>query len=246
MIELKNVCAIVLAAGKGKRINAKGRNKVTYEIHGKPMIVRIVENVKKAGIKNIVLVVGYARISVEKLFPTGVVFAVQRKRLGTGHALLVGFKKIPQSCKNIFAFYGDDTSYSPEILLNLLETHTKHNADLSFLTLEVDDPTGLGRIIRDNGGKAVAIIEEKDATDAQKEIKEINPGCFIFTESFLKKYISKIPKSHVTREYYLTSLIEIGFKNKAKVETHKVRGFLWRGVNTTDELHSAAEILKKK
>lgn len=246
MIALENVCAIVLAAGKGRRINAKGRNKVTYEIHGKPMIVRIVENAQKAGIKNIVLVVGYARASVEKLFPKDVIFAVQRKRLGTGHALSVGFKKIPQSCKNIFVFYGDDTSYSPEILLNLLETHMKHNADLSFLTLEVDDPTGLGRIIRDSSGKAMAIVEEKDATYSQKEIKEINPGCFIFTESFLEKHVRKIPKNHVTGEYYLTSLIEIGFKNKAKVETHKVSGFMWKGVNTTDELHNAAKILQKR
>ena len=238
-----NTCAVVLAAGKGKRMNAKSKNKVVYELSGEPIIVRIVNNLRRSSIPHLVIVVGYARESVQKLVGNSVLYAYQRKRLGTGHALKVGLKVVPKICSNIFVFYGDDTSYSPEILRSLLEKHITTGADITFLTLSLDDPTGLGRICRSTDGSLIGIVEEKDATPDQKKIREINPGCFVFSRNFLDKYINKIPKSLATGEYYLTNLIELALHNSLNVQTYMAENLIWRGINTPTELQEAEMLL---
>ena len=238
-----NTCAVVLAAGKGKRMNAKSKNKVVFELSGEPIIVRIVNNLKRSSIPHLVIVVGYARESVQKLIGDSVLYAYQRKRLGTGHALKVGLKVVPKDCQDIFVFYGDDTSYAPEVLQALIEKHKATGADITFLTLSLEDPTGLGRICRGEDGSLIGIVEEKDATLEQKKIQEINPGCFVFSKSFLDKYINRIPKSSATGEYYLTNLIELALHNSLNVQTYMAKNLIWRGINTPNELQEAEMLL---
>jgi bifunctional UDP-N-acetylglucosamine pyrophosphorylase/glucosamine-1-phosphate N-acetyltransferase len=241
----ENTCAIVLAAGRGKRMNARRINKVTFSLSGEPIILRIVNNLKSAGIKDLVLVVGHAHESVEKLVGNSVMYAYQRKRLGTGHALKVGLKVVPENDTDIFVFYGDDTSYSSDVLSSLLQKHRQMSADITFLTLRLSDPKGLGRIYRDKDDNLIGIVEEKDATEEQKKILEINPGCFVFSKKFLRQYINKIHKSPATGEYYLTSLIELALENRLNVHTYTAENVLWRGINTPDELKEAEHLLTK-
>lgn len=238
-----NTCAIVLAAGKGKRMNARKVNKVTFKLSGEPIILRIVNNLKNAGIPDIVLVVGHAQDSVRGLVGDSVIYAYQSKRLGTGHAVRVGLQRVPQEANDVFVFYGDDTSYGEDVLLSLLKKHREMDSDITFLTLRVSDPKGLGRINRDPEGKLIGIVEEKDATEEEKKISEINPGCFIFSKKFLKKYINQIPKSQATGEYYLTSFIELALNHKLKVHTYTAENVVWRGINTPDELAEAESLL---
>ncbi len=111
------------------------------------------------------------------------------------------------------------------------------------MTIEQENPQGLGRIVRGMDDELVGIVEEKDATDDQKRITEINPGCFVFSVQFLKKYLTQVEKSPVTGEYYLTSLIDLALVNNEKVETVQGGKLVWRGVNTPEELEEAERLI---
>lgn len=242
--DIHNLWAIVLAAGKGTRMRSRERNKVALEIAGVPMLKRTIANIKGAGIKNIMIVVGFAKESVIGLLDSDIYIAHQRKRLGTGHAVKVGLGAISHA-KDVLVLYGDDSyMYNADIIRDLYKAHTLSHATLSFLTLRVENPKGLGRIIRGKNNEVIGIVEEKDAKEGQKKITEINPACYIFSFEFLKKNIAKIPKSPVTNEYYLTSLIEMAFEQKVKIETVTVSNLKWRGVNTPEELKEAEQIIQ--
>lgn len=245
-INYNEIWAIVLAAGKGKRMKAKNRNKVAYEVFGKPMILRTIETLKETGINNILIVVGYAKESVINLLDKGIKTVEQKKRLGTGHAVKVALKKIPVSARYILVVYGDDSFlYSSKIFNKLITTHINTSSELTFLTIEMQNPSGLGRVVRDKKGNVIGVIEEKDATPEQKKINEINTACYIFSNDFLKKYINKIPKSKITGEYYLPILTQIAIQNSKKIEALKIDDAVWRGVNTLEELKEAEQYFKK-
>jgi len=242
----RNVGAIILAAGKGKRMQAKSVNKVAMTLADKPMIIHAVHLLRKVKIKTLVVVVGFAKNSVLKLLDSTVLYAEQNKRLGTAHAVMCSIKKIPENITNVLVLNGDDSAfYDTQTIEKLIRSHLLSDSAFTFLTLELDNPTGLGRVIRDRNNKVIAIIEEKDATLSQRRIKEINPACYLFSVDFLKKYLKKVEKSKVTGEYYLTSLIGIGITNNEKIDTLKISSLPWRGVNTRDELIEAERLFLK-
>lgn len=242
----EQVWAIILAAGKGKRMQTEGKNKVTYKVAGVPMIVRSLRILRKTGIRDFIVVVGFAKESVLKLLKKDIHIVYQRFGLGTGNAVGVAMKEIPKDAEDILVLNGDDSFfYSDKILRDLYARHKEKGSKVSFLTVEVEDPTGLGRIIRDENDEVSGIIEEKDATPKLRKIKEINPACYIFDASFLRKNLKKIPKSPVTGEYYLTSLVHIAVEEKEKTETLRLKNFHWRGVNTPQELEEAERIVRE-
>lgn len=243
---MNNIGAIILAAGKGSRMKSKTSNKVTLLLGDKPMIQHSVDLAESLSLNPIIVVVGFAKNSVKKLFGEKVLFAEQKKRMGTAHAALQALKVLPSETKDVFILNGDDSAfYTKDILNLLLAEHSKNGNAITFLTLNVDNPFGLGRIIRDKAGKVVAIFEEKDASPKQRLIKEINPACYLFSADFLRKYLPKTPKSKVTGEYYLVSLIAMAINNGEKVEGIKGGNIPWRGVNTGDELKEAETLFKK-
>jgi bifunctional UDP-N-acetylglucosamine pyrophosphorylase / glucosamine-1-phosphate N-acetyltransferase len=210
---------------------------------GKPLILRTVEKLQKLPIDPIIVVVGFARKSVMNVLKNKVDYAIQRKILGTANALKCGIKKLPKNINTILVLGGDDSAfYSEEILENLIKSHFKENAAITFLALNVDNPFGLGRVIRDNYGEIIQIIEDKDATDEQKKITEVNPGLYVIQTSFLKKYLNKVKKSLISGEYYLTSLVDLAIKSKEKVLAANAGKILWRGVNTPQDLIEAQKI----
>jgi len=238
--------AIILAAGRGKRMKAKGRNKVTYELLGKPMISYTLDNIHTAGVAHCIAVVGYEKQSVVSLLGENDMSVVQGKRLGTGHAVKVALAEVPNTVEYVLVLYGDDSfMYKSDVYRELIALHIEKNPVMTFLTLELADPKGLGRIRRDTQSKVVGIVEEKDATDEQKKINEINPACYVFSTSFLRSYIKKIAKSEVTGEYYLTSLIEMAVADNLHIETLKRTDIKWRGINTPEELKEAENMLTK-
>jgi len=242
-MQKRNLGAIVLAAGKGKRMNSKSVNKVALHLADKPMIVHTVSLLENAGIKEIVVVVGFAKKSVMNVLGSKVIFAEQKKRLGTAHAAEYALKKMPINVQDVLVVNGDDSAfYSEKIITKLIKSHLLSNSAFTFLTIEKDNPFGLGRIVRNSKNELIAIVEEKNAGKAQKTIKEVNPGCYIFRVNFLKKYLSKIKKNELTGEYYLTDLVDLGIKNNEKIETLKGGSIAWRGVNTKDELQEAEKL----
>lgn len=240
---MNKISAVILAAGKGKRMNLKKVNKVVLPLGNKEMILHAVDRLIELDINLIIVVVGFAKESVMKILHDKVKFVEQEKKLGTAHAVLCALKKIPKKTKSVLVLNGDDSAfYSKELIKELIKAHMRGKNALSFLTIEIDNPSGLGRIIRDKSGKVVGVVEEKEATEEQKKIKEVNPACYVFEVPFLKKYLKDVKKSSVTGEYYLTSLVDIAIKNKENLEAVKGGKILWRGINTPEELKEAERL----
>ena len=242
--------SVILAAGKGSRMKSSDVNKVTLHLANKPIILRIVEFMDSVGIKDIVVVVGFAKESVmEILKDEEIIYAEQTELLGTGHAAEVALEKLPDHVTDVFIVYGDDAVFykegHTEIMQRLFQKHLSSDAAFTFLTIEQDNPTGLGRIVRGEDAHLEAIVEEKDATDQQRAIKEINPGCFVFRVDFLRKYLPLVEKSPTTGEYYLTSLIDVAVHHGEKVDTVQGGKLTWRGVNTKEELEEAERLYKE-
>ncbi len=241
-----NLGAIILAAGRGKRMNSGKTNKVAMHVGNKPLILHSVELLEKINFNQIIIVVGFAKESVlSALKKKYVVFAEQEKQLGTANAVSVALLKLDTSITDVLVIQGDDSHfYKEQIISKLLEGHLSKNADLTLLTIDVDNSFGLGRIVKDSNKKIKAIIEEKDATSEIRKINEINPACYVFKVSFLKKYLPLVEKSKATQEFYLTSLIDIAIRNKEKIETMRGGSIPWRGINTKEELQEAEKLHK--
>lgn len=246
MLKEDRIAAIVLAAGKGTRMNSRHVNKVILPLAEKPMIAYTLDLLKKIKIGKIVIVVGFAHKSIKKFLGPDYIYAHQRKRLGTAHATKCGLKSVSSNVDDILILNGDDSAfYRPEVIRKLVAEHKKKKADLTLLTIEAENPNGLGRILRNSGGKISGIIEDKDATSGQKKIKEINPACYVFKRKFLEKYLPRVSKSNVSGEYYLTDLIRLGVENKKKVASLTVKNIFWRGVNTWEELKEAEAMMRR-
>lgn len=245
-----HIAAVILAAGKGKRMQMDDRNKVTVHLAEKPLIQHTVDFMHTIGIEAILVVVGYHKESViASLEGQDITFVEQKEQLGTGDALKCAMEALPEFITDVVVAYGDDAILYSEKNIGVIEKlFTLHEATkdaVTFLTIEQQNPSGLGRIIRDDAGNVCAIVEEKDATDAERIITEINPGCFVFSVDFLKEFLSTIEKSPVTGEYYLTSLIDLAIKNGKKVDTLAAGTVAWRGVNTKEELQEAEKLYNR-
>ncbi len=242
---MKNVTGIILAAGRGTRMNSTDKNKVALEVKGEPMLIRTIRILREAGVGNIVVVVGFAKESVLPLLDDNVIIAEQKEQLGTGHAVMSALPYVPEGTEDILIVYGDDSFlHSPQTFQNLYDTHISHDAKISFITMQMDNPTGFGRIIRDDNDNVIGIVEEKNATEEQKQIKEINLGCYVINKKYLEDNISDIHKNPVTGEYYITDIIDIIAHHKGKIAAYRLTDGKWRGVNTREDLVEAEHLFE--
>lgn len=243
---MNKIGGVILAAGKGTRMNSTTTNKVALPLAGKPMIVHGLDLLERLNVDPVVIVVGFAKESVMKAVTKDVIYAEQFERLGTAHAVQTAISQLPDGIENILVIQGDDSAfYKEEALRKMIDTHLINKNALTFLTVELSDPTSLGRVVRDENGVILRIVEEKDAGEDEKKIKEINPACYVFSVSFLRKFLPQVKKSEVTGEYYLVNLIELAQINNEKFEAVKGGFIAWRGVNTPDELREAENLFQK-
>lgn len=246
---IENFAAVVLGAGKGTRL-AEGQPspmpKVLYKIAGRPMISYTIGLLKKLGLDEIVIVVGHKAEDVKREVGTGFKFAIQEKRLGTGHAAKTGLALVSAGKNEILVINGDDSAfYKLETLRKVLNKHIGKGNTITFVSLELEDPTGLGRVIR-RDGEVVDVIEEKDATSEQKKIKEVNDGVYAFNRFWLEKNLPLIKKSKA-REYYLVDLIRMAVRQGKKVSNFFLEDAReWHGVNTPQELTEADKLMKER
>ena len=243
----KNLTGVILAGGKGTRMHSS-LPKILHPISGRPMISFSLENLRNAGIKNIVTVFGYKRNIILKRLSKNINFAIQPKPLGTGNAVLNAFPKIPKKTSMLLVINGDDSAfYTPKTIKNVIELHKNNNSILTFVSLIQKNPAGLGRVIRNKNGKLLGTVEEKNATEKQKNIKEVNDGLYVFNYKWLQKNIFRIKKNSVSSEYYLPDLIKIALKNKEKVSVYKLPDSSeWQGINTPEQLIEAEKKMQKK
>ena len=238
--------AIVMAAGKGTRMKSK-KSKLVQKIYGKEIVKRAVENAQKAGVHEIVAVVGYMKEEVMAVLGDSVKYAFQEEMLGTGHAVIQAKEFLKGKKGKILVLNGDVPLIRPETLNKLIEKSIENKEYATLLTAIYDNPTGYGRIVRDEGGNIEAIVEEKDTTEEQKEIKEINAGIYCFDIEELLLALDKIEPNNAQGEYYLTDVIKImnekGLKTGAVIVEDNTEIL---GINDRIQLEMLTKVLQMR
>ncbi len=227
---------VILAAGKGSRMNSN-KPKVLQTLAGKELIHHVVDAVEQVGVDNIIVVTGHLHEMVENSLANRdkVKFVYQKEQLGTGHAVLQCLPHINKNDK-VLILYGDVPLISTEVLEDLAKTH---DSDLGVLTAFVDNPKGLGRMVRDKFGKIAEIVEEKDATDIQRQIKEINTGIYCANEALLSKWLPEIKANNSQKEYYLTDIVAFAKNDDVTISvSHPIDEYEILGVNDRAQLAS--------
>lgn len=205
---MQEVIAIVMAAGKGTRMKSK-KSKLVHKIYGKEIITRAVENVKKAGIEQVITVVGYQKEQIQEVLGDTVLYAIQEETLGTGHAVIQASKLLEGRKGKVLVLNGDHPIMRPETLKNLVEESSKRQEYATILTMVHDKMIPYGKVIHDEKGNVKEIVEHKDCTQEQLQIKEVNLGMYCFDIEELLLAIQKIDNHNVQKEYYLTDVLKI-------------------------------------
>ena len=234
--------AVVLAAGKGKRMKSD-LPKVIHEIHGRPMVAILLDTLKKLDFERIVVVIGHKGEMVqEALADYPVTFVWQREQLGTGHAVKMAREALADFDGVTLVCAGDVPFLSAKSIDRLLEVHQRTGAATTCLSAILDDPTGYGRIVRDGESEFMNdIVEHKDASEAILAIKEINSGTFCFDNRKLFQVIDEIQANNAQQEYYLTDAVKIMNSKGLKAAVVSVdEPDEVRGVNSKEQLEELA------
>jgi len=198
--------AIILAAGKGTRMKSD-KPKVLHEICGKSMIEYVIDNAKNAGIEKTAVIAGYKAQDVTAIISKDTDLYIQKEQLGTGHAVMQAEQFIKDECY-VVILCGDAPLVDAAAIKNLIDYTCENKKDAVVLSAVLDEPFGYGRIVRGADGKFEKIVEQKDANECQKEIKEVNSGVYCYLGSALKKSLKHIKNNNSQNEYYLTDTIE--------------------------------------
>lgn len=202
-------CAIILAGGKGTRMKATGP-KVMCEVLFEPMITHVIRAVKKAGCEDICVITGYEHEMLEAILPSDVKTAYQNPQLGTGHAVMMATEFIKEHKDDkILILNGDGPLMDCDTINAAYEYHEENNNSITLVSALVDDLKGIGHVKRDENGKLLCIVEDKDANPQEKLINESNAGVYWFNGSDLLFALSKITNNNVQHEYYLTDSLAI-------------------------------------
>ncbi len=240
------LAVIILAAGKSTRMKSE-LPKVLHELCGRPMLGYVLDLVKTLKPAQVVAVLGFKQELVRKHIPSGVKIAIQKKLNGTAEAVKAGLSALKGFKGTVLVLYGDNPLLKKETLKNLLEHHQNNNSDATLLTGELKNPSGYGRIIRNKYSSVSGIVEEKDADEAQKEIKEINTGIMVFKKDKLSANLGLIRPNNRKKEYYLTDIIEIFARKEYLVDAVKVKDHQEAlGINTRAELVQANTVIQKQ
>ena len=230
MKETQHVSGIILAAGKGSRFKHPTKNKTSIEFQGKPLVAYGVELYQQLT-DDIIVVTGALEDSVkESLSDYDVSYVHQAERMGTGHATKVVVEHLSQRShhtqpKFMFVGYGDHMMfYNPELATGLLEAVNNQNVAISLVAAQHERPNdlGWGRIVTDSSGAVLKIVEQKDATEDERKITDLNAGFYCFNFDFAKKSIGALTPSPVSGEYYLTDMVQIAIDNGLQVNALRV------------------------
>lgn len=238
--------AIILAAGKGTRMKSK-LYKVLHQVCGKTMVEHVLGQLEEAKIDNIVTVVGYGAETVEQTLGNRTKYALQKQQLGTGHAVMQTESLLGDQEGETLIVSGDTPLFTAATFNKMFEYHEQRHAAVTILTSVAPDPTGYGRIVRNDVGIVERIVEQKDATHEEQEIHEINTGVYCFDNQKLFQALKLINNDNAQGEYYLTDVIGI-LKNHGEIVTaYRMADFdESMGVNDRVALARANKIMRKR
>ena len=237
------LAAIILAAGKGTRMDSD-LPKVLHEVGEKPMIVHVIHTAISLGANKIIAVLGYKHEMVQKALENETVeCTLQLNQLGTAHAVLQCQNLLNNFNGNVLILYGDVPLTKVETLSKLIKVHEKEGALSTILTTDLPDATGYGRIIRNLDQSLIKIVEEKDATDKERAVCEINSGIYVFDAKTLFRLLPLVGNNNRQNEYYLPDVLNLIINEKGKVAIDKINNYIEiQGVNNIEQLTRVNEL----
>jgi len=244
----KNLKAIVLAAGKGTRLCSDDVDapKVMREANGKPLLWYVLDALSFIDKKDTILVVGYKKDSVIYRFD-GYTYALQSEQLGTGHAVMAAKETLAEHNGALLVCYGDMPAIKRDVYQQLLNTHVEQGNDCTLLTGQSNLKMSFGRILRDENGAFVHVVEEKDCTPEELKITELNTGVYVFGTPKLLGALKELKNDNSQGEYYVTDVPAIMKKQGAKIGIYsRALGDDIIGVNTLEQLELVESILGKR
>ncbi len=247
-----NTQIIILAAGQGSRTGQKALPKVLIPLKGKPIIEYLLTEVKQLeSTRRPVIVVGYKHTEVRKALGSNFRYAIQKQQLGTAHAVWSAQSEI--DAPNVLVLYGDMPFISAASLKKLIDLHTSQQAVLSMFTSFVPNFNGLyrnylhfGRIIRNQFNAIAKIVEYADASAAERKIREINSGIYMFNTPWLWNSINQITDQNTQGEFYLTDTIELAIAEDHAIHSLAINPTEIFGINTPEQLAQANRLMQKR
>ena len=239
------ICAVVLAAGEGKRMRSR-KSKMVHHLSGRPLIGWVHEALNLVGAQEQVYIVGYLQEQVRAALGEDVAFVIQEQQLGTGHAVMQASPFLESRPGCTLVLYGDTPLITPESLRAAIALFEGDGYAAVVVTADADDPAGYGRIVRNAQGDIEAIVEHRDATPEQLEIREINAGLYCFSTPLLLSALGRIGSRNALNEYYLTDTIAVMIQDGHKVGAYKTAFAETVGVNDRVQLAQAARIMNRR
>jgi len=238
--------AVVLAAGQGTRMKSK-LYKVLHSVAGRPMVQHVIDQVQDVGLDRIVTIVGFGADKVKEQLGNTSKFAVQKEQLGTGHAVLAAEELLKDKDGTTIIVCGDTPLITGETYQALMDHHESVGASATILTTRTENPTGYGRVVRNEKKDVERIVEHKDASEEERSIHEINTGTYCFDNQLLFQALQHISNDNVQGEYYLPDVIEILQNSGEKISAYVTPDFEeTQGVNDRVALAQAEKIMKRR
>ncbi len=242
-----SLSVIILAAGKGTRMQSD-LAKVLHPALGRPMLDWVIDQAEAAGSVRTVVVIGHQRESVQQAVSgRGVEFAIQAEQNGTGHAVQMCADHFREASGDVLVLSGDVPLLQASTLESLLKAHREGGLKATVLTALFDDPTGYGRVLRDADDRVTRIVEHKDSTPEELEVKEINSGIYVFDTGLLFEYIRRLDSDNAQGELYLTDVVRFLVE-----DGHPVGAVIAKdpeeinGVNTVEQLRHVEDLLRAR
>lgn len=237
--------ALILAAGQGTRMKSN-ELKVLHKVFDKALVEYPIAAAEYVGVDEICIIIGHKAENIKAKLGEGMTYVLQKEQLGTGHAVMQA-KDFIKDADEVLILCGDTPLITGETLEKMLAFHRSQNNALTVLSAIMDDPTGYGRIVRDENGHLLKIVEQKDANLEEQKIQEINGGMYVFNGKLLDYALSKITNQNAQNEYYLTDTIEI-LRNEGHlvdaVATEEKEDIA--GVNSRAQLAGVTEVMKQR
>ena len=242
---MEPVHAVVLAAGKGKRMHSD-LPKVLHLLCGQPLILYVFDALHHAGIPSSIVVVGQGDDRVCEVVGPQARYVEQPEPRGTGHAVMTALPLLPQDGTPVLVLYGDTPLLTAETIHALLALHRTSGSAATLLSAQVPDPTGYGRVIRDHDGRVRKIVEEADCSDEERQIKEINAGAYVFHHEAIREALRALAPDNAQGEYYITDTIGWLLARGHQVSALVARGEDTVGVNSRQELAAAEALMRRR
>ncbi len=243
---MSDLVTVILAAGKGTRMKSK-LPKVLHKAAGKSMVQHVIDAAKAAGAKRNIVVTGFGGDMVREAIGDQAEFAQQKEQLGTGHAVMQTADLLKDETGTVMVLCGDTPLLTGDLLKKLFDSHVEAQAKATVLTAIMPDATGYGRIIRTADGSVQKIVEHKDATEEERQVKEVNSGIYCFEAKALFESLKKVTNDNAQGEYYLPDVLEILQKQGEKIWAVAADDYeSTLGINSRQQLAGAEKILRRR